>query len=95
MCDKHFRAIRLDGDGWEIVESIPDSVPLIRANSAQSYEEPDPNGDLGLLRQYLGGSQLSDVNWTLIVGFLLASMREEKFVNHMTTIFPFVNLSIK
>lgn len=78
MCDKDFRAIRLDGDGWEIVESIPDSVPLIRANSAQSYEEPDPNGDLGLLRQYLGGSQLSDVNWTLIVGFLLASMREEK-----------------
>ena len=78
MCDEQWRAIRLDGDGWEIVDRIPSNIPQIMANNAQKYVTPDPSGDINLLRKHIGGDQLSDTNWALIVGFLLSSMREEK-----------------
>ena len=76
MCDKDWRYLKVNKEGWTIEKDCPLEVPLVRESSVSSYPDPTPGGDLELLKKHIHYGD--EDQWKLLVGFMLSVMRDEK-----------------
>lgn len=67
--DADWRAVKIDGEGWEIVGESP--VRFRRPRGMLPLPEPERGGDLNVLRDLLN---VDDAAWTLIAGWLVGVM---------------------
>jgi hypothetical protein len=70
LCDRAWRAIEIDCEGWCIIDLPP--VKFRRARGSQPLPEPERGGSLEQLRSFLN---VDDQGWTLIRAFLVATLR--------------------
>jgi hypothetical protein len=72
LCDDHWRAVQIDPRGWRMVDQPP--VKFYRSRGSQPLSEPKPGGSLEELRPFLN---VDEHAWTLIRGFLVATLRPD------------------
>lgn len=70
LADEHWQAIRIDAEGWQVVANPP--VRFRRAPGMRPLATPVQGGSLRELREYVN---VTDEDWPLLVGWLLASLR--------------------
>lgn len=70
--DRDWRAVRIDGSGWEVVHDPP--VRFRRAAGQLALPEPVAGGSVDELRGVLNGG-LDRASWRLIVGWLIGAIR--------------------
>jgi len=73
LCDEEWRAVRVTGDGWEIVDRPP--VHFRRSRSMEPLPVPDEDGDIEALRPFVNTA--TDKDWRLVVAWLVAALRPE------------------
>ena len=69
LCDDRWRAVRIDGAGWSIVEQPP--VKFVRTETMDSLPDPEPGFMLEELRPFVNAE---DDDYKLIVAWLVASL---------------------
>ena len=67
-----WQAVRITAKGWEVINDPP--VKFRRAHGMQALPTPRP-GHVNMLRPFINVG--SDKDWTLLVAFLVASLRPE------------------
>jgi hypothetical protein len=72
LCDDGWRAVEIDPQGWHVVDRP--LVKFYRSRGSQPLPEPRPGGSLEELRSFLN---VDDHAWTLIRGFLVATLRSD------------------
>jgi hypothetical protein len=72
LSDPDWRAVRVTGDGWSVVDSPP--VRFLRTPDMLPLSLPERGGSIDELRQFLPGLNEGD-NFTLTVAFLLAALQ--------------------
>ncbi len=70
MCDKKWRAIRIDKHGWGLIGTSP--VAFIRSKNMRSLQEPSKQGNINLLRKHIN---IQEKDFILVVSWLLMSMQ--------------------
>jgi hypothetical protein len=70
LCDRAWRAIEIDADGWRVVDRPP--ARFRRTRGAQPLPEPARGGSLEELRPFFN---VDHHGWTLIRAFLIAALR--------------------
>ena len=70
LCDRAWRAVEIDDEGWRIVERP--SVKFRRPRGSQPLPEPERGGSLEELRSFFN---VDHHGWTLIRAFLVAALR--------------------
>jgi hypothetical protein len=70
LCDRAWRAVEIDGEGWRIVNRPPPRFH--RTRGARPLPVPERGGDLDELRRFLN---VDHQGWTLIRAFLVATLR--------------------
>jgi hypothetical protein len=70
LCDRAWRAVEIDADGWRIVDRPPPRFH--RTRGSQSLPAPERGGSLEELRPFLN---VDHQGWTLIRAFLVAAFR--------------------
>ena len=80
LCDKDWRTIEIDVDGWRVVENPP--VKFIRTNAMQALPLPDRDEDRAedrtvtdLLKPFINTK--TDADFMLVVAWLVAAMRPQ------------------
>lgn len=66
---KDWRVIRIDKDGWQILDDSP--VKFVRKRGFAALPEPIKGGDITRLKKYLN---LEDQQFSLVFGFLVCAM---------------------
>src|ERR1700730_4804202 len=72
LCDRAWRAVEIDAEGWRVVDRPP--TKFRRTRGSQPLPEPEHGGSLEELRPFLN---VDDYAWTLIRGFLVATLRPD------------------
>ena len=70
LCDRAWRAVEIDDEGWRIVDRPP--AKFRRTRGAQPLPEPERDGSLDELRPFFN---VNHHGWTLIRAFLVAALR--------------------
>jgi hypothetical protein len=70
LCDRAWRAVEIDDEGWRIVDRPP--AKLRRSRGAQPLPEPERRGSLDELRPFFNADSHG---WILIRAFLVAALR--------------------
>jgi hypothetical protein len=70
LCDRNWRAVEIDADGWRIVNRPPPRFH--RTRGSQPLPAPERGGGLDELRCFLN---VDHQGWTLIKAFLVAALR--------------------
>jgi hypothetical protein len=70
LCDRAWRAVEIDAEGWRIVERPP--AKFRRTRGAQPLPEPERGGSLQELRPFFN---VDHHGWILIRAFLVAALR--------------------
>ncbi|MGO9454548.1 MAG: hypothetical protein ACLQDV_26405 [Candidatus Binataceae bacterium] len=70
LCDRAWRAVEIDAEGWRVVERPPPRFH--RTRGSQPLPAPERGGGLDELRRFLNVDQQG---WILIKGFLAATLR--------------------
>ena len=70
LCDRAWRAIEIDADGWRIVDRPPPRFH--RTRGSRPLPPPERGGGLDELRRFLN---VDHQGWTLIKAFLVAALR--------------------
>ncbi|MGO9606579.1 MAG: hypothetical protein ACLQAT_24840 [Candidatus Binataceae bacterium] len=70
LCDRAWRAVEIDAEGWRIVTRPPPRFH--RTRGSQPLPAPERGGGLDELRRFLNVDQQG---WTLIKAFLVAALR--------------------
>src|SRR5271155_3804411 len=70
LCDRAWRAVELDAEGWRIVDRPPPRFH--RTRGSRPLPAPERGGSLDELRRFLN---VDDQGWTLIKAFLVAALR--------------------
>jgi energy-coupling factor transporter ATP-binding protein EcfA2 len=70
LCDRVWRAVEIDTQGWRIVERPP--ARFHRTRGSQALPAPERGGSLEELRRFLN---VDDQGWILIKAFLVAALR--------------------
>jgi len=70
LCDRAWRAVEIDADGWRIVERP--APRFHRTRGSQSLPVPERGGNLDELRRFLN---VDRQGWVLIQAFLVAALR--------------------
>ena len=70
LCDRAWRAVEIDAEGWRVVERPP--ARFRRTRGAQPLPEPERGGSLGELRPFFN---VDHHGWILIRAFLVAALR--------------------
>jgi hypothetical protein len=70
LCDRAWRAVEIDAEGWRIVDRPP--ARFHRTRGSQPLPTPQRGGSLGELRRFLN---VDHQGWTLIRAFLIAALR--------------------
>jgi hypothetical protein len=70
LCDRVWRAVEIDAEGWRIVDRPP--ARFHRTRGSQPLPAPQCGGTLDELRPFLN---VDDQGWTLIRAFLIAALR--------------------
>ena len=70
LCDRAWRAVEIDAEGWRVVERPP--AKFRRTRGAQPLPEPARGGSLGELRCFFN---VDHHGWILIRAFLIAALR--------------------
>jgi len=70
VCDKAWRAVEIDTEGWRIVDRP--APRFRRSRGSQPLPEPQPYGSLDELRSFLN---IDDDGWVLIKAFLVSALR--------------------
>ncbi|MGO9606234.1 MAG: hypothetical protein ACLQAT_23050, partial [Candidatus Binataceae bacterium] len=70
LCDRAWRAVEIDADGWRIVTRPPPRFH--RTRGSQPLPAPERGGGLDELRRFLN---VDKQGWTLIKAFLVAALR--------------------
>src|SRR5271166_3495681 len=70
LCDRAWRAVEIDGEGWRIVDRPPPRFH--RTRGSQPLPAPEHGGELDELRRFLN---VDHQGWTLIRAFLVAALR--------------------
>ena len=70
LCDRAWRAVEIDAEGWRIVDRPPPRFH--RTRGSQPLPAPERGGGLDELRRFLN---VDHQGWTLIKSFLVAALR--------------------
>ena len=70
LCDRSWRAVEIDDEGWRVVERPP--AKFRRSRGSQPLPEPQRGGSLAELRPFLN---VDHHGWILIRAFLVAALR--------------------
>ena len=70
LCDRAWRAVEIDAEGWRIVEQPPPRFH--RTRGSRPLPAPERGGGLDELRRFLN---VDHHGWTLIKAFLVAALR--------------------
>ena len=70
LCDRAWRAVEIDAEGWRIVNRPPPRFH--RARGSRPLPAPERGGSLDELRRFLN---VDHQGWTLIKAFLVATLR--------------------
>jgi hypothetical protein len=70
LCDRSWRAVEIDAEGWRIVNRPPPRFH--RTRGSRPLPAPDRGGGLDELRRFLN---VDHQGWTLIKAFLVAALR--------------------
>ena len=70
LCDRAWRAVEIDAEGWRVVEQPP--ARFRRTRGSQPLPEPEPGGSLNELRPFFN---VDHHGWVLIRAFLVAALR--------------------
>src|SRR5271169_3115419 len=70
LCDRAWRAVEIDAEGWRIVDRPPPRFH--RTRGSQPLPTPERGGGLDELRRFLN---VDHQGWTLIKAFLVAALR--------------------
>jgi hypothetical protein len=70
LCDRAWRSIEIDAQGWRVVERPP--ARFRRTRGSQPLPEPEPGGSLHELRPFFN---VDHHGWVLIRAFLIAALR--------------------
>jgi hypothetical protein len=71
LCNDEWEAVKISREGWEVVSRPP--VRFRRAPGMETLPYPERGGDLNEMRKIL--SIESDVNWQLLVGFMIGCLK--------------------
>ena len=71
LCDKAWRAVEIDGDGWRVIDKPP--VRFRRSSGMTPLPEPERGGSITDLRKFLNVK--SDADFVMVVSWLLAAFR--------------------
>jgi hypothetical protein len=74
LCDRDWRAVEVDADGWRVVSNPP--VRFTRKRGMYPLPEPIKGGSVDELRPLV--NLPDDAAWKLAVGFLLACLRPNR-----------------
>ncbi len=69
LCDDRWRSVRIDADGWSVVDDPP--VKFIRSDSSRALPEPAQGGSVSQLRAFIN---CNDDDFKLIVAWLTAAL---------------------
>lgn len=69
--DEHWRAVRIDPDGWRVETHVP--IKFVRSKGAAALPVPLGGGELALLRPLVNAGD--EQTWRLIVAWLLGALR--------------------
>jgi len=72
LCDEEWRAVRVDEEGWEIVDRPP--VHFRRSRSMEPLPVPERDGSIKALKPFVNAG---DKDWRLVVAWLVAALRPE------------------
>lgn len=72
LCDEKWRAIRVTGEGWSIVNRPP--IRFRRSSSMEPLPVPDEEGDIEALRRF---ANVTPRGWRLVIAWLVAALRPE------------------
>ena len=70
LCDRAWRAVEIDSNGWQVVERPP--AKFRRTRGSQPQPEPERGGSLDELRPFFN---VDHHGWILIRAFLVAALR--------------------
>lgn len=70
LCDRAWRAVEIDPDGWRVVDRPPPKFH--RTRGSRPLPVPEPGGNIDELRRFLN---VDHNGWTLIKAFLVAALR--------------------
>ena len=70
LCDRAWRAVEIDAEGWRIVDRPPPKFQ--RTRGSRPLPAPERGGSLDELRRFLN---VDHQGWTLIKAFLVAALR--------------------
>src|ERR1700719_4134611 len=70
LCDRAWRAVEIDAEGWRIVNRPPPRFH--RTRGSRPLPEPERGGGLDELRRFLN---VDHQGWALIKAFLVAALR--------------------
>jgi hypothetical protein len=71
LCDKHWRAVRIDAEGWQLVKNP--RIRFIRRKGMRALPVPVEGGSIAQLRPFINVAKRGD--FVLIVSWLLAALR--------------------
>jgi DNA polymerase-1 len=74
LCDRDWRAVEVDADGWRVVSNPP--VRFIRRRGMLPLPVPRHGGTVDALRKLVNVPD--EASWKLVVGFLLACLRPNR-----------------
>jgi phage/plasmid primase-like uncharacterized protein len=73
LCDKEWRAVEIDGDGWRVVSNPP--VRFQRRKGMLALPVPEAGGSIEALRDYINIKGEDEDDFVLLVSWLLAALR--------------------
>jgi hypothetical protein len=71
LCDEAWRAVKIDADGWRVIDNPP--IRFRRASGMQPLSMPEKGGSVETLRSFLNVQ--SDADFVLVVAWALAVLR--------------------
>jgi hypothetical protein len=73
LCDTDRRCVRIDRNGWTVVESRQVPVRFVRRRAMHPLPLPRPGGSISSLRKFVNIQDEND--WVLLIAWLIAAMR--------------------
>ncbi len=69
LCDDECRAVRVDAEGWRVVDSSESPVRFYRRSGMLPLPQPRKGGGIAMLREFVNVQ--SEQDWTLLLGFIV------------------------